>query len=79
MCLILGVDNKIHILWTGILNMNKIANSYRKKPPDESHKYTKRTHGNLTDTFRQSQNLLNQKRINICEHTVKMAPRDSFD
>ena len=42
-----------------------------KRSPDE--KYTL-TGGSLADTFRQS-NVSFQKRINVHEHTVKVAPR----
>ena len=32
------------------------------------------THGSLIETFQQSHNFLDQKRVNLCEHMVKIAP-----
>ena len=53
----------------------KWKNSYRKLvgSPDESHI---QTHRNLTEKF--TDVFLDQKRVNVCEHTVKTAPCDSF-
>ena len=48
-------------------------NSYRT--PDEMHMLTQ---GSLTLMFRQSQMSIPIKRVNVCEHTVKTVPRDSF-
>ena len=45
-----------------------------KRTYDERHT---QTHGSLADTFQQSHIFLNQKRVNVCGGTVKMAPRES--
>ena len=48
----------------------------RKKSPNESHTLT---YGISTETFLQSQMSSSIRRVNLFEHTVKTAARDSFE
>ena len=46
-----------------------------KRSPGEKHT---QTHGSLIKMFRGSQMSFPIKRVNVCEHTVKMTPREGF-
>ena len=46
-----------------------------KRSPDERHTNTQKLNrkvSTITDVF------LDQKRVNVCEHTIKMEPHESF-
>ena len=47
-----------------------------KRSPDERNT---QTYGSLIEIFQQSQMSFSIKRVNVCEHTVKIAPHESFE
>ena len=56
------------------LTQKQEKNKETMTPPDERHTNTQKLNSynsTITDVF------LNQKRVNVCEHTVKMAPHDT--
>ena len=74
-----SVSNKIRIVKISRKIGKERGNSYQKmkRSPDEMHT---QTHGSLTENLRRSQDFfLDLTKANVCEHTVKTAPRDDFD